>query len=80
MTEKIARISRTPLLEQRSLRALGFPRKPVLLVGELVTVAIGVVQRPLEHSCLMVGADRPDFLVGGCGRFLGDDHAAIPWL
>lgn len=18
--------------------------------------------------------------VGGCGRFLGDDHAAIPWL
>lgn len=52
----------------------------MLLVGELVTVAIGVVQRPLEHSCLMVGADRPDFLVGGCGRFLGDDHAAIPWL
>ena len=43
MTEKIARIFRTPLLEQWSLRALGFPRKPVLLVGELVPVAIGVV-------------------------------------
>lgn len=43
MSEKIARIFCTPLLEQRSLRALGFPRKPLLLVGELVPVAIGVV-------------------------------------
>ena len=43
MAEKIARFFRTPLLEQRSLRALGFPRKPVLLVGELVPVAIGMV-------------------------------------
>lgn len=26
--------------------------------------------RPLEHSCLMVGADRPDFLVGDADVFL----------
>lgn len=26
--------------------------------------------RPLEHSCPMVGADRPDFLVGDAGVFL----------
>ena len=36
--------------------------------------------REMNATDLLDAFERLDEQVGGCGRFLGDSHAAIPWL